>query len=271
MPNDTLRADERLTRTGQQPEQFLKPRECPVENLIVIGASAGGYHALQEAVKGLSWDLPAAVIILLHSGKQTIEKSSLKNLLRTSTDLPIQLVLSEERMQAGRIYLAPPGQAVFLKERTLWLEPTKSVHPVTTINQLFESAAKAYHERVIGVILSGLLRDGTAGLRARSSRGGIPGYAGECHARSTGHLLPPLGSNRSSSGSSGPAGNSLREWTRCFRANAQRTGHLVSTADSSNDEKCRHSRLLNGSVNGPSGRFGRDPAVAERYPCAGGG
>lgn len=168
-----MRADERLSRLDQQAERFVQSTEQPLESLIVMGASAGGHYALQEAVKGLSHDLPAAVIILLHSGRQTIEGYSLKDFLGSSTDLPIQVVQAEERLQAGRMYVTPPQHTVSVQERTLLLEPMISVHPATTINRLFESAARAYHDRVIGVILSGLLRDGTAGLKAVHEAGGL--------------------------------------------------------------------------------------------------
>jgi chemotaxis response regulator CheB len=67
------------------------------------------------------------------------------------------------------MYVTPPGHAVTLHERTLRVEQLMPVHPVTTINRLFESAAKAYHDRVIGVILSGLLRN--AICRSRSACG----------------------------------------------------------------------------------------------------
>ena len=170
---NTMRADERLKRKGQQAEQFVKAQEHPVENLIVMGASAGGHHALKQAVKGLSFNLPAAVIISLHSGRQTVGEFTLANFLGTSTDLPIQVVQTGERLQAGRMYVTPPGYAACLQERTLLLEPMVPDHPVTTINRLFESAAMAYRDRVIGVILTGLLRDGTAGLRAVHDAGGL--------------------------------------------------------------------------------------------------
>jgi chemotaxis response regulator CheB len=57
-PRTTMRADERLSRLDQQAEEFVQSSEQPLESLIVIGASAGGYVALQDAVKGLSRNLP---------------------------------------------------------------------------------------------------------------------------------------------------------------------------------------------------------------------
>lgn len=166
-------ADERLRRVGQQTEDFIQRPEDPLESLIVIGASAGGYAAIQDAVKGLSRDLPAAVVILLHSDRSTLSDNPLIGLLSHACELSVRSVQDGERLQPGRMYVPPPRYSVAVHERTLRLEPLTHTHPATTINRLFESAAKAYHDRVIGVILSGLLRDGTAGLKAVHEAGGL--------------------------------------------------------------------------------------------------
>jgi two-component system chemotaxis response regulator CheB len=113
------------------------------------------------------------VIILLHSGRSTMQENPLINLLSHSCEIPVQAVQTGERLQPGRMYVTPPGHSVFLTERTLQLEPATENYPATTINRLFESAATEYHDRVIGVILTGLLRDGTAGLQAVHEPGGI--------------------------------------------------------------------------------------------------
>ncbi len=169
-----MTSGDRLRRVGQQSEEFVQPPEDALSSLIVMGASAGGHHALQEAVKGLSCDLPAAVVILLHSWRSLVPEYRLVDVLSKSTELPIRTIQEGgERLEPGRIYVTPPGHAVFLHERSLLLEPVTPVHPVVTINRLFESAAKAYHDRVIGVILTGLLRDGTAGLKAVHEAGGL--------------------------------------------------------------------------------------------------
>ena len=69
--------------------------------------------------------------------------------------------------------MTPHGQSVFLEGRTLHLEPQTNIGPNSTINRLFESAAREYHDRVIGVILSGLLSDGMEGLKAVHEAGGL--------------------------------------------------------------------------------------------------
>lgn len=174
VPRRETTSGERLRRFGEQPESFGKARETPIENLIVIGASAGGHTALKQVVSGLSQEIPATLIIMLHRATMISEPvDHFQNVLRQATVVPIAGVQSGDRLRSGMIYFAPPGQSVFLQGRTLWLEPQKKDTPVTTINRLFESAAKEYQERVIGVILSGLLRDGTAGLRAVHEAGGL--------------------------------------------------------------------------------------------------
>ena len=172
LPRKDAISGDRLRRVGEQAERFGNLAEIPIENLIVIGASAGGVVALRQVVRELSSEIPAALIIMLHMSNRVAE-SHLDAILRQSTVVPIRTAQSGNRLERGRIYLAPPGQAVFLQGRMLRLEPEAKVYPVTTINRLFESAAKQYRERVIGVVLSGLLRDGTEGLKAVHDAGGL--------------------------------------------------------------------------------------------------
>ncbi len=174
LPATSVLTSGRLRRQGQKPERFVTQTERPLETLIVIGASAGGHHALQETLKGLSPTLPAAVIVLVHSTIHTVSDFRFEKILSQYTALPIRAVQeSGERLKPGTIYVTPPGHSVVLDERTLRLEPLIPAYPVITINRLFASAAKAYHDRVIGVILSGLLQDGTAGLKAVHEAGGL--------------------------------------------------------------------------------------------------
>ena len=168
----TATATDRLRREGEKPEDHRTPTESSIENLIVVGASAGGHHAIRQVIRGLSSDIPAAVIIMLHRGRDTAP-SKVERWLEPSTHIPIQAVQSEERLHRGRIYVTPPGESVFLRGRTLHFEPQTYTGSVTTINRLFESAAREYRDRVIGVILSGLLSDGTAGLKAVHDAGGL--------------------------------------------------------------------------------------------------
>jgi|GEM_PF-1249906 len=166
----------RLRRGGEQPERTGQSTELPIANLIVIGASAGGHTALQEVLREISQDIPAAVIIMQHLAPTItsgLESFRLAALLRGSTRVPVVEIQSGERMRASAIYTTPPGMAVSLKGRTLHLAPQERNAPISTINILFKSAASEFSDRVIGVILTGLLKDGTAGLKAVHDAGGV--------------------------------------------------------------------------------------------------
>jgi chemotaxis response regulator CheB len=166
-----------LRREGQQPDATGQPTELPIENLIVIGASAGGHAALKELLKALPEHLPAPVIIMQHMAEQAssnFKPFRFQDWLAQSTPMPIVLIQSGERIQSGTIYVGPPGLTVSLKGRRLELSSTQAKpHLVATINALFESAAQEFGDRVIGVILTVLLKDGTDGLKAVHEAGGL--------------------------------------------------------------------------------------------------
>jgi chemotaxis response regulator CheB len=143
-----------------------------VHNLIVIGTSAGGHRALKQVVRELLADIPAAVIIMQHLPKTQRDIFRLGHWLQESTHIPVVVVQGGEPVRDGTIYVSPPGTAVTVENHHLVAgesEPGSAI----TINRLFHSAAKHYGDRVIGVILTGLLRDGTAGLRSIHDAGGL--------------------------------------------------------------------------------------------------
>lgn len=162
----------RLRRGSEKPECTGRPRELPLANLIVIGTSAGGHKALWDVVSGIPHNIPAAVIIMQHmASHQTSFR--LDAWLRDATRVPIAQIQSGDRLRSSAIYVCPPGMSVSLKGRTLRLTPQERDGPISTINIMFKSAASAFHDRVIGVVLTGLLRDGTDGLRAVHDAGGV--------------------------------------------------------------------------------------------------
>jgi two-component system chemotaxis response regulator CheB len=175
-PSNNMIVGDCLRRVAEEPEEFCEKKDSPLENLIVIGSSAGGHAALKEVVRGLSYDIPAPIIITQHmpaTGATRVSSFKLEQWLRNFTQVPTQVVQAGDRLQGGRMYIVPPGRAASLDGRTLHLAPQMQALPVTTINYLFESAAQTYRERVIGVILTGFLRDGTAGLKAVHEAGGL--------------------------------------------------------------------------------------------------
>jgi hypothetical protein len=160
----SLTAEERLQRQGQA-------SASRIENLIVIGASAGGHRALVEILKNVSSDMPAAIVIVLHAPLGSLY--SLKGSLGRFSRVPIIEVENEEPLQQGSIFVPPPGRSATFSDEMITVEHRIPDRPATTINRLFTSAAQSYEKRVIGVILTGLLRDGTEGLRAVHEAGGL--------------------------------------------------------------------------------------------------
>ncbi len=167
-----LTSGERLGRKGQAQATMRNGEMTLTENLIVIGASAGGHHALKEILREFSPDIPAAIVILLHT--QLGSGYSPKDSLGTFTRIPVVQVESSEPLRHGTIFIPPPGKSASFRSGLIVVDQ-KSVpeRPINTINLLFTSAANTYGRRVIGVILSGLLRDGTDGLRKVHEAGGL--------------------------------------------------------------------------------------------------
>src|SRR5215208_4914629 len=131
-------------------------------DLIVIGASAGGVQALSEVVRNLPPDLPAAILAVLHVGPG---KSALPAILSRAGELPACHPEDGEKILPGHIYAAPPDCHLLVEDSSVKLVrgPKDNGHR-PAIDALFRSAARAYRRRVVGVVLTGNLDDGTAGL-----------------------------------------------------------------------------------------------------------
>jgi two-component system, chemotaxis family, protein-glutamate methylesterase/glutaminase len=140
--------------------------------IIVIGASAGGRDALSKLIATLPQDLDAAVFIVMHLGKPGIE-NYLANQLQKYSVLPCQVATDGLAIQKGHIYIAAIDQHLVVKPGTMVLTKGPAENRWRpSIDVLFRSAAVAYSERVIGIVLTGLLDDGTAGMQAIKRCGG---------------------------------------------------------------------------------------------------
>ena len=143
-----------------------------MHDIVVIGASAGGVEPLRALVRSLSPDLRAAVFVVLHLPPR--KPSLLPWLLSQVTAIPTQDAEQGEPIEYGRIYVAPPDLHLVLERDHVVLnrDPQENRHR-PSIDKLFRSAAFAFGPRVVGVILSGTLDDGVAGLRYIKSHGGL--------------------------------------------------------------------------------------------------
>ena len=170
MRESSLTSRERLQRESElNPPGTLNSGD--LANLVVIGASAGGHRALVDILKTFSADMPAAIVILLHLPMATPPR--LKEFLGRFSLLPIIEVENQEPLRQGFIFIPLPGRSATFSRGMITVENPNRDKPLSTINRLFISAAQTYTERVIGVILSGLLSDGTDGLRAVHDAGGL--------------------------------------------------------------------------------------------------
>lgn len=146
-------------------------RENHNHQVLVIGTSSGGLAALREFLADLPSDLNAAVFVTMHIGDRP---SALPNLLAQSSPLPVRFALSEERVQTGRVYIAPPDKHLLVKNGAI--QVTRSAtenHSRPAIDPMFRSAAISYGSKVIGMLTTGELDDGVVGLQAIKAYGGL--------------------------------------------------------------------------------------------------
>jgi two-component system, chemotaxis family, protein-glutamate methylesterase/glutaminase len=145
------------------------PSPQPV--LITIGASAGGIEPLLDIVARLPADLPAAVCVVVHFPDTS--NSVLPQLLNRRSKLPAQHVRSGQALEAGCIFVAPPGEHMLVNEGRVTLSrgPRENGHR-PAIDVLFRTAARSFGPLVIGVVLSGTLDDGSLGLKQIKAYGG---------------------------------------------------------------------------------------------------
>ncbi|MBV9268015.1 MAG: chemotaxis protein CheB [Acidobacteriaceae bacterium] len=144
----------------------------PKHDVIVIGASAGGVEALQRLAHDLPSDLPASVFVVMHLPPRG--KSFLPHILSRAGRLLASHPHDGDIIEPGRIYVAPPDHHLIVQRGHIQLTcGPKEQHHRPCINVTFRSAAACYGERVVGVILSGELDDGTAGLWDIEQKGGI--------------------------------------------------------------------------------------------------
>lgn len=142
-------------------------------DIVVIGTSAGGLEVLDRLIGQLPTDLPAAIFIVQHLATES-SGSALLRVLGKYKAFACKLAENRERFEEGRIYIAPPDHHLLVKKSMLLVtKGARENRYRPAIDPLFRSAAVTHGPSVIGIILTGMLDDGTAGLIAVKKCGGV--------------------------------------------------------------------------------------------------
>jgi two-component system chemotaxis response regulator CheB len=144
-----------------------------VRDIVVIGASQGGLQALCVLASSLPAQLPASLLIVLHTGPQS--PRLLDAIVGRCTPLAVSYGCEGDLIRPGHIYFAPPDRHLIVtSDGHLGLDAGPKVRfSRPAADSLFRSAAEIYGPRVIGVVLTGGDGDGTAGLTAIKAAGGL--------------------------------------------------------------------------------------------------
>lgn len=140
--------------------------------LVVVGTSLGGLHALEVLLAGLPKDFPVSVAVVQHRHKDS--ENTLSFFLQQHSSLPLKEPEDKEAIVPGQVYLAPADYHLLVEPGSFALSteaPVEYARP--SIDVLFESAAEVYAEKVIGVILTGANQDGAQGLAKIKAHGGL--------------------------------------------------------------------------------------------------
>ena len=143
-----------------------------MKHIVVIGASAGGVEALRELVAGLPADFPAPICVVLHTSPQA--PGVLDAILSRAGVVAARNARDRERLEARHIYVAPPDCHLLIEPGVVRVTKGPRENRFRpAIDPLFRSAAQVYGPAAIGVVLTGNLDDGTAGLWTIKQLGGI--------------------------------------------------------------------------------------------------
>lgn len=140
-------------------------------HVVVVGASAGGIEALQQMVAGFPPDLAASVLVVLHMGPGS--GGALPRILDRAGPLPALAATEGEPLEESRIYVCVADHHLLVSDGEIRLRrgPRENGHR-PAVDPLFRSAAVYYGPAALGVVLSGSLSDGTAGLSVLRRQGG---------------------------------------------------------------------------------------------------
>jgi two-component system chemotaxis response regulator CheB len=140
-------------------------------DLIVVGASLGGLHALESIFAALPGDFIVPLAVVQHRHRDSDD--TLRLVLQRAATLPIYEAEDKQPIEPGAIYLAPADYHLLVERGSFALSTEGPVnHARPSIDVLFESAAAAYEARLLGLVLTGASADGAQGLALIKARGG---------------------------------------------------------------------------------------------------
>jgi len=144
-----------------------------VGDLVVVGSSAGGVGALSIFVSTLRQDFPAPIVLAQHLDPQ--RTSNLNSILERRSTLPIVVVHETDPtpLEPGKVYVVPANRHVTIKDSYVQLEADHEERPRPSVDLLLSSAAQAYGEHLVAVILTGSGSDGAAGAVDVKNAGGV--------------------------------------------------------------------------------------------------
>jgi len=143
------------------------------KNLVVIGASAGGIKAVAKSIQGIPASVNAAFVVVIHVSVHS-NPENIISLLQRKTFLTCKVAEMHDTIQRGHLYLASPDMHLLVHDGKLFLEAGTFENKFRpSVDVLFRSAAVYFKNRTIGIILTGLLNDGTSGMWAVKQCGGI--------------------------------------------------------------------------------------------------
>ncbi|MFD2147381.1 chemotaxis protein CheB [Mucilaginibacter antarcticus] len=144
-----------------------------LKHIIVVGASAGGFQAITNLLSVLPDKLPTAVFVVMHLGKGSSSKFISEHFDKF-TSYECRIPEDHEKIAAGTVYIAPPDFHMLVTRTEIRLiKGAKQNRFRPAIDVLFRSATAAFDSSVIGIVLSGMMDDGTSGMSAIKRAGGI--------------------------------------------------------------------------------------------------
>ena len=140
-------------------------------DLVVVGTSTGGLHALTRLLSNMPASYHLPILVVQHRSKDSDER--LSGLLRVASPIPLWEAEDKQPLRAPGVYLGPPDYHLLVEPESMALSTEEAVgFSRPSIDVLFESAAYSHGSGVIGVLLTGANQDGTRGLQEIRQRGG---------------------------------------------------------------------------------------------------